>query len=31
LVITLDQRDALSVDGVAVEVIPAWEWLDAGS
>ena len=31
VIITLDQRDAMSVDGVEVEVIPAWEWLDAGS
>ena len=27
LIVTLDQRDALSLDGVSVEVIPAWEWL----
>jgi predicted AAA+ superfamily ATPase len=27
LIVTLDQRDALSLDGVTVEVIPAWEWL----
>ena len=25
---TLDQRDALSLEGVSVEVVPAWEWLD---
>jgi len=28
LIVTLDQRDALSLDGGSVEVIPAWEWLD---
>ena len=28
LIVTLDQRDALSVDGVSIEVVPAWEWLD---
>jgi len=27
LILTLDQRDRVSVDGVAVEVIPAWDWL----
>ena len=29
LVVTLDQRDALTVDGAKVEVVPAWAWLDA--
>jgi len=27
LIVTLDQRDQVSVEGVTVEVIPAWEWL----
>ncbi len=27
LILTLDQRDRLTVDGVVVEVLPAWEWL----
>ena len=30
LIVTLDQRDALSLDGVSIEVVPAWEWLDVG-
>ena len=31
VIITIDQRDAMSVDGVELEVVPAWEWLDAES
>lgn len=27
LILTLDQRDRVSFDGVSVEVQPAWEWL----
>ena len=27
LIITLDQRDRITVEGKAIEVIPAWEWL----
>jgi len=27
LIVTLDQRDQLTVDGVTVEVVPAWDWL----
>jgi len=27
LIVTLDQQDQVSVEGVAVEVLPAWEWL----
>ncbi len=28
LVLTLDQSDRLTVDGVEIEVLPAWQWLD---
>jgi predicted AAA+ superfamily ATPase len=28
LVITLDQEDALTVQGLKIRVIPAWKWLD---
>lgn len=28
LVITLDQEDALTVQGLKIHVIPAWKWLD---
>ena len=28
LVLTLDQEDALVEQGMAVQVIPAWRWLD---
>ena len=31
LVVTLDQKDVLRVDGVDVEVVPAWAWLDVAS
>ncbi len=31
VILTLDQRDRISVDGVTVEVLPAWEWLAAGA
>jgi len=31
LVLTLDQRDRLIVDGIAVDVMPAWEWLTSGA
>lgn len=31
LILTLDQHDRISVDGVPVEVQPAWKWLTAGS
>ena len=27
IIITLDQRDRLTLDNVTVEVVPAWEWL----
>jgi len=27
LLLTIDQRDAFEVDGLKVEVRPAWEWL----
>lgn len=27
IIVTLDQRDSLTVDNTTVEVIPAWEWL----
>lgn len=27
LILTLDQRDRVSVDGVTVDVLPAWEWI----
>ena len=27
LIITLDQRDRITVERKAIEVIPAWEWL----
>ena len=27
LILTLNQRDRIVVDGTTVEVIPAWEWL----
>ena len=27
LIVTLDQRDRVTVDGTVVEVIPAWQWL----
>lgn len=29
LIVTLDQQDALMVDGMKVDVVPAWEWLDS--
>ena len=29
IIITVDQRDALTVDGTKVNVVPAWDWLDA--
>jgi len=29
LIVTSNQRDALTVNGTKVEVVPAWEWLDA--
>lgn len=28
LVITLDQKDALTEQGLKIRVIPAWKWLD---
>src|SRR5665213_508142 len=28
LIITLDQRDELTVDGTKIDVVPAWDWLD---
>lgn len=27
LVLTLDQRDRVTVDGMTVDVIPVWKWL----
>ena len=27
MILTLDQRDRISVDGVTVDVLPAWEWM----
>lgn len=27
VIVTLDQRDHLEVDGTAVEIVPVWEWL----
>ena len=27
LILTLDQRDRVTVDGVVVDVLPAWEWM----
>jgi len=31
VIITLDQRGRLSIDGTTVEVVPAWEWLLANA
>jgi len=31
VIVTLDQRDSLTIDGVTVEVVPAWEWLLAAA
>ena len=28
LIVTLDQRDKLTVNGTTVDVVPAWDWLD---
>jgi predicted AAA+ superfamily ATPase len=28
IVITLDQEDALTEEGLAIRLIPAWKWLD---
>lgn len=28
-ILTLDQRDRITADGVVIEVLPAWEWLAA--
>jgi len=30
LVLTLDTRDTISIDGQKIEVLPAWEWLGSG-
>jgi predicted AAA+ superfamily ATPase len=30
MILTLDQRDRVSGEGVVVEVLPAWEWLATG-
>lgn len=29
LILTLDQRDRITADGVTIDVLPAWEWLAA--
>ena len=29
IIVTIDQRDSLTINGLKVEVVPAWEWLGA--
>lgn len=29
MIITVDQKDSLTINGLKVDVVPAWEWLDA--
>jgi hypothetical protein len=29
VIVTIDQKDSLTINGLKVDVVPAWEWLDA--